>query len=374
MSAFTRLGSALWDWEPFTQLADGAQILWLALYTSAEAKRIVPGLWHGSITTMAEAARKPVDETRSNLDKLLEADMVEFDVKLRVLRLTMLPDAGESPANPNVLRGWFRKFSTVPACAVRDAHVPVIRWLMDQWARDNGKAITPGHEQAWVETFGRIAVPAPRKRGVRRLAESDTSTPSQPSLFRPQTVPVIGPSVTCTPADARSVDNSASLRQMNDSGHSETVTQTVSKPSGEGSGIGSGSGSPESEKGGAGGTVLALVQPPRGELDDLLQLVGEIAGGTWNVAHLTPERVSLQDQIGKLGGLDLSLLGSWWRATGLSVGGARDVLTVPGRLIAACQEAERWRSTRDDADRRAREMSKALREDLAKVGLGAYAP
>lgn len=366
MSAHTRLGSALWNWEPFTQLAAGAQILWLALYTTAEAKRVVPGLWHGSITTMAEASHKPVDDTRENLDRLLEADMVEFDVKLRVLRLTALPDAGESPANPNVLRGWFRKFQTVPACPVRDSHVVVIRWLMDQWSRDSGKAVTQGHEQAWTETFGRIAIPAPRRRGVRRLTESDTSTPTQPSLFQPLrplgTVPQLDAVAVRALPERSSVDNSDHLHQFNNSGHSETVTQTVSKPSGEGSGSGLGSGSPDLRSEGGGGR-------DRDPLDAVLALVGEVLGGNWSVAQESPERFALQEQIAQLGILDLVTLGRWMRATRLSAGGARDLLAVPGRLIAACMAAAQWTAAQAEADQRAAAMSADLRVELAKVGL-----
>jgi len=275
MGAHTRLGCSLWTWEPFTSLpTSDAKLLWLALYTTAEAKRIVPGLFHGSIVAMADAARMPADDVVNALDKLLERELVEYDRGLRVLRLTELPDAGESPANGNVLRGWFRKWKTVPACAVRDAHVTTLRWIMDEWCRDNAKALSPDHEKAWAETFGLVKIPAPRKRGVRRLLGRTAQpglfddrgtedvedppagsgfTPSLPSSptaaearsARPDTVPSTGslPSSETIPGSSLPIPGSSP--DLNDSAGPETVPQTVPgtvrERSGSGSGLGSGS-------------------------------------------------------------------------------------------------------------------------------------
>lgn len=186
MSSYTTLGSCIWEWEPFTTLDPTSRILWLALYTTAEAKRIVPGLWHGSITAMAEAAKLPVDDTMKALDRLLERNMAEFDQKHRVLRLTQLPDGRESPPNGNVIRGWFKRFKTVPACQVRDAHVTTLAWMMNEWSRDSGKPISEGHQQAWAETFAHVTIPAPRRRGVRSLVDNNTGTDVQPGLFDSQ--------------------------------------------------------------------------------------------------------------------------------------------------------------------------------------------
>lgn len=245
MSSYTTLGSCIWEWEPFTTLDPVARILWLALYTTAEAKRIVPGLWHGSITAMAEAAKLPVDDTMKALDRLLERNMAEFDQKHRVLRLTQLPDGRESPPNGNVIRGWFKRFKTVPACQVRDAHVTTLAWIMNEWSRDAGKPISDGHQQAWAETFAHVTIPPPRRRGVRSLVDNNTGTDVQPGLFDAQAA---APSSSSVPGsdsgsdaadenahvgfvtvsrtvprdpDARSVDNSVrspDLNQINNSG------------------------------------------------------------------------------------------------------------------------------------------------------------
>lgn len=232
MTAFTRLGSSIWDWEPWTDLAASPRMLWLALYTSAEAKRHVPGLWHGGIPSMADAARMAPDDVIHALDVLLERGMVEYDPKVRVLRLCELPDCGEYPSNGKVILGWWTKFNTVPTCAVRDAHVQTLAWICDEGSKRKGDPLSPHHKEAWERTFSRIVVPAPRRRGVRRLADSDTSTQAQPSLFpmplgSGNGIPPQGESDYPQVAHA-AVDNSASLRQMNKNNGPETVSDTVS--------------------------------------------------------------------------------------------------------------------------------------------------
>ena len=228
MTAFTRLGSSIWDWERWTALDAWPRILWMALYTSGESKRHVPGLWQGGIPSMADAARMNSTDVIHALDVLLEHALVEYDPKYRVLRLCELPDTGEFPSNGKVIRGWWTKFNTVPACQVRDAHVTTLQWICAEGARRARKEFSPNHVEAWEQTFGTVVVPAPRRRGVRRLADSDTGTAAQPSLFAaPSGTTVLHePSYPqCPPIH---VDNSAVLRQSNKIRGPETVCDTVS--------------------------------------------------------------------------------------------------------------------------------------------------
>jgi hypothetical protein len=228
MTAFTRLGSSIWDWDRWTELEASPRILWLALYTSGEAKRHVPGLWQGSFSSMADAGRMRVDDVVNALDALLDRELVEYDAKLRVLRLCELPDCGEYPSNGRVILGWWTKFNTVPPCAVRDAHVRTLQWICQEGSRRSGKTFTPNHQEAWNDTFARIVIPAPRRRGVRRLADNnDTGTSVQPSLFSPPVSPVLHES--SYPQNPQiPVYNSAVLRQLNEINVPETVSHTVS--------------------------------------------------------------------------------------------------------------------------------------------------
>lgn len=184
---------------------------------------------------MADASRMAPDQVLGALDSLLDRELVEYDPKFRVLRLCMLPDAGEYPSNGRVIRGWWTKFKTVPECGVRDAHVNTLRWIMTHGAMMSGKLVTADHQGTWDDTFGRVAVPTPRRRGVRRLADSDTSTHAQASLFTPSRIaPPPGSASRSSgesgyPQDPQvPVDNSVSMRQLNEIRSPETVYDTVS--------------------------------------------------------------------------------------------------------------------------------------------------
>lgn len=353
MTLYTRIGACLWNWEPWLALDDGPRNLWLALYTTAEAKRIIPGLWHGSINQMAEASRRSFTDTWKNLDKLLEAEMVEFDQKHRVLRMTMLPDAGEYPASPTILASWWSKFLLVPTCLVRDAHVGIIRWILDTGAKQVKKnrsgRPTPAHEEMWEETFGTIAPVAARRRGIRRLSDqaNDTSTDVQPSLFASPSQPL--PVASSQFVDTVSIPSPSSLFSSgptSDSANPENnpfaPLDTVSRRYGEGEGVGVGvSGSGDSDPAPSPQVVdpdpgrrpienairrptLALVPAPRDEQRCTPeQLVAGICAGFGpnagpRVAQIAPEALSpaLCETIRALdergwGTADLALAGKW---------------------------------------------------------------
>lgn len=193
MGEYTRFGVHIWSWEPFLSLVedDGytpdyrARNLWIGLYTSAEMRRTCPGLFNGSIGRMAEAARMPGDDALYALDKLLAHELVEYDDRTYVLRMTDLPDALDGCDNGNVIRGWFGRFKTVPSCVVRDSHVRLLRWILDETNKIGSKKKgIQGREEAWAETFGTIPQPAVRRRGVRRLGHGGVAgTVVQPGLF-----------------------------------------------------------------------------------------------------------------------------------------------------------------------------------------------
>lgn len=187
---YTNLGCHIWQWDPWVKLPTlESKLLWLALYTSPEAKQCLPGLFIGTIAVMAQAANLALDTTAAALDTLIEHDLVEYDAKHRVLRMTQLPDGCEAPDNPSHLSGMFRRFRLAPACPIRDAYVDTMRWLLCERAKPEPPS--QGMEEVWSKTFGTITPPARRRRGVQRVmdASTDTSTPSQPSLFdRPDTV------------------------------------------------------------------------------------------------------------------------------------------------------------------------------------------
>lgn len=325
----------IWMWPPFRRLergpddavGRGAKLLWLALYTSPEAKQSVPGLFAGSINTMAESIGSPPDEVRRCLDRLIEDDLVEIDVPNRVLRMTVLPDSGESPTNGNTIRGWWRKFQNVPPCAVRDAHVPILLWIMQEWSRANNKAISADHMKAWAETFGRVSVPAARPRPKRH---------QQTSLFL--------------------ASSSASDPDLNEISNSETLSkpfrkerdQDPDRDQDQGSGSGAGGDSASGKK-----PVLLLVPHPAFDADDLAEALWKASGGGFPQALTREQRVALGRAIDSIGDIALhpaalASLGEYVASLTQLRGGAGlgvvsfDVVVSPGWLAAAIKRGMEW--------------------------------
>jgi hypothetical protein len=361
MSVYTKFGSGIWQWEPFRRLERGhdditgrcTKLFWIALYTAPESKLVVPGMFLGSITAMADATGIQVDDARRYLDRLLEDDMVEYDVERRVLRLTALPDCGESPPNGNALRGWWRKFQTVPACPVRDAHIIVLRWILEEWSRVNAKPISQDHARAWDETFGRLPIPAPRPRARKHI---------QTTLFAPSQASGNG---FADGTDVRSVDNSSLIRDPKENKNLETNGEWFRNQrdqdqdhdqdlSGSGSGGGEGS---------AVGRVLTLV-PGGLDADDLAEALAKATAGKFPRALTREQRAALQRAIGACGDLAravdvLNVLGDYVKRgmpgfhphpdrmtpeerMEISKGISPERVSAPGWLPAAIQKANAW--------------------------------
>ncbi len=394
MGNYTRLGAAIWDWDPWTTLPPIPRLLWLAIYTSPEAKKGVPGLFHGSLHSLAEASRLPTDEMYTSIDVLLDRDMIEYDKNKRVLRLCELPDAGDWPSGTFVLQSWWKRFRSVPACPVRDAHVATLRWMLEQGALEadsnRGGRVSAGHENVWAATFGTIVVPSSRRRGVRRLADSDTGTNVQPSLFgntqgaTPSATPsavLCEPELSSSPSGASgSGTNKIRYSGCHPGGSEEVgvgeegeVDLLFSPPDPEqvsAGGGGSGEGSSEVKR-----PLLTLVPSPAivpFSVDHMLELLRATLGGVWSVDAGDYQRLTEDfEGLRRLGydDTDFALLGDWMRAKGLSPRGAQDLLVCRGQLASAFSRAQAWREETNNLARQAAQRSADLRAALSEAGM-----
>jgi hypothetical protein len=323
MSVYTNLGAGLWSWDPFVRLERHhedvigrcTKLFWLALYTTPEAKMVVPGMFVGSVTTMAEASGMPVDSVRVYLDRLLEDDLVEYDIERRVLRMTQLPDCGESPSNGRAIRGWWRRFDTVPRCTVRDAHVTVLRWILDEWSRRNGKPISNDHAQAWSETFGRISVPPVRRRATR---------PVQTSLF----------------SASGSLDPKFNMLDTNKCSTSVGLDPDTDPDTDQDQDLRS--------EGGMGGGRLVLMPMPAFDADDLAETLSTATGGRFPKALTRSARQALGAAISAAGASArgegvLALLGEYI-ARHASQKVTPEIVTAPGWLEITIEQAQVWRA------------------------------
>lgn len=179
---YTSIGHSLFHWKPIRPVSCAARWLWLACYAGDGTKRSVPGLFPGSMHGMAEAAEITYNETFNALDELIVHKLVVFDAENRLLRYLQLPDAHDRAHTFQAISGWFTRFRSLPACPQRDAHVPLLKWMVEQGE------VNERMSQMWKTTFGTIAIPTDLPR-YGSIALSDTGTAVQPSLFGPPPTP-----------------------------------------------------------------------------------------------------------------------------------------------------------------------------------------
>jgi hypothetical protein len=180
--AYTRLGATVFDWPPFFERSMEARNLWLALYASPQSKKGIPGLFHGGLGALSEAARMGAGPAIEALRELTEAGVAEYDERNRVIRMTQLPDKLEKPANGKVMRMFWNRWKDFPESYLKYRHIGTVFWLCEELL---AKVDKPEHQKTWDETFG--TVPVDKWSAVdNSLTVSDTvstATPSQPSLF-----------------------------------------------------------------------------------------------------------------------------------------------------------------------------------------------
>lgn len=143
---YRKVDPRVWDDDKFIELSDDAQLLWLLVLTGPQTT-IVPGLMTGGLGTLSEVLRKGSERVSKAFEELLEKGLIEHDPKRRVLRVPNAPRYNE-PANPNVLRGWFRAWRSAPESPLKYAHIGSLEAAIDQ--------SSPHMARAWEETFGTI--------------------------------------------------------------------------------------------------------------------------------------------------------------------------------------------------------------------------
>lgn len=176
---FTSIGHALFDWEPLLECSGTARWVWLSCYAGSDAKLSLPGLFRGDLYAMTSASRFTYNDTYNALHELITAKLVTFDHRNRILRYLHLPDALDRAHTFQAIHGWFTKFCAFPACPQRDAHIPLLKWMIDQGEKNDKMAA------AWRDTFGTIPIPVDQPI-FGSPSDSDTGTRVQPSLFGPR--------------------------------------------------------------------------------------------------------------------------------------------------------------------------------------------
>jgi hypothetical protein len=304
--AYTRLGATVFDWPPFFERSMEARNLWLALYASPQSKKGIPGLFHGGVGALSEAARMGAGPAIEALRELVEAGVAEHDERRRVIRMTTLPDKLEKPANGKVLKMFWNRWKDFPDSHLKYNHIATVFWLCEELLANHKK---PEHQKTWEETFGTI--PVDKWNAVDKcLTVTDTvstATPSQPSLFSATSPKVL------------------------------TVTDTV--------------GLTHQERYKAQGTkhkVSSSGLPPSMTVADILDAVQRTAAGRVAVEPLAPhvgerlwEVASQCDEQG-ISIQDIELAGEWLASGGLDYRDDLDAKWLSYDLFSAVANGRKW--------------------------------
>lgn len=168
---WTPFPATIYDWDPWIDMRSVERDLWWALVASRHASCWPPGLWLGSVALMSDSARMGAEDVEIALARLRAKGLLEYDARLTVGRLTQLPPTDTwRPHAPNAIFGWWTGFRRLPACAIRDSHVPTLKALVTR--------PTPKHVANWDATFGRLAEVTRLPTGNRSSNGSGNGSPS----------------------------------------------------------------------------------------------------------------------------------------------------------------------------------------------------
>lgn len=142
---FANIPPSLWDEAEFVRLTEKGQLLLLYLVTGPEAQgAAVPGLLVTSVGALADGRRQSTLDVHDTLAELAQEGWVEHDGPNRLIRVPRAP-GWSPPGSTNVVRGWWRRWLTLPASALRARQLEPLREVIV--GRREWTAV-------WHETFG----------------------------------------------------------------------------------------------------------------------------------------------------------------------------------------------------------------------------
>lgn len=146
--AYASIDPRMWDDEKFVALDDSARLLWVYLITGPEAINGPPGLIVIGTAGLSEALRRSTQDIASALDRLRASGMVEVDPLHRLIRVPKAP-LYRAPGNPNVVRGWYRRWTSLPNSQLKYAQLESMREALAL------VEVSGSSREMFEQTFGR---------------------------------------------------------------------------------------------------------------------------------------------------------------------------------------------------------------------------
>lgn len=169
--AYGLLDPSLWDDDDFVALATPAAHTFLYLLTCRESVEGCPGIYQAGAAMIAEGLRFDVDLVRDAFVDLERVHLLERDESRRLIRLPRWSVSVRRPSNQRVLRGWFKRWSSLPSSPVKFRHLMT---LAEGWLDADAKDWL---RREWSYTFGTVrAAPARTRRA------DPNATPSPPGV------------------------------------------------------------------------------------------------------------------------------------------------------------------------------------------------
>jgi hypothetical protein len=152
----------IWDDKKFKAIKT---LLGKVLFLNALTRdQPLPGLLKVSYAGLADDLDQPEDVAaiRAAMDNLIDLELIQYDHEFRLLRVPKAP-LYNAPGNHNVLRGWYRKWCTLPESPLRLEHVvsmaESMARLIDSAALEGDDRKAYGWQSTWDSTFGLARVP-----------------------------------------------------------------------------------------------------------------------------------------------------------------------------------------------------------------------
>ena len=154
---YNETSQRLWLSRDFLALSDRAKLLWIFLLTGP-IKTSLAGIYNAGIGTCTDHMRVSIDVFKKAFGELEERGMAEACWETNVIYLPRWIYHNRAPANPNVLKSWFRILSAIPDGELKEKFVMDLKemfskntnyfGLLEDWITDNPIDYAPIVEKA----------------------------------------------------------------------------------------------------------------------------------------------------------------------------------------------------------------------------------
>jgi hypothetical protein len=151
------LAPGIWKDDRFLQLDRTQRLIWIFVVTGPHAVGL-PGLFELDPLTICGKMAEGLDFAplaQQAIDRFVTLGLIYLDRVKGIIRIPNAP-RHNPPANPNHVRGWFRKWRDITPSQIRLDHIPALREVVEGIANKSSRRDGDGWRTAWASTFGTV--------------------------------------------------------------------------------------------------------------------------------------------------------------------------------------------------------------------------